>query len=60
MLLAYVAEKRHVNFLEMIRVADARLTGALNCRSVNGDIFDLHEKVRAGFLYILGSQAQKC
>src|ERR1700756_3419637 len=37
----------------MIRVADARLTRALNCRSGNGGIFGLHEKVRANFYMCL-------
>jgi hypothetical protein len=40
-------------FLEMIRVADARLTRSLNCRSVNLGILELHERVRANFYMFL-------
>ena len=53
MVLAYVTEKRHVNFREMIRVADARSTRSLNRRNFGGGIFELNEKVRADFYIFL-------
>jgi hypothetical protein len=50
MVSAYVAEKRYVNFREMIRVADARSARSFNCRGVGGCIFELNEKGASGLL----------